>query len=103
MIFPTSEGNFGDPVTFPPQVRDRLQVDHKRQHQSTRVRGAKFTPLRLQKKGRLEPLWRKKKICGNLDEGGEGEPLLATRQKNVCPYRHQVAGGECLLEEEPVN
>lgn len=28
----TSEGNFGDPVTFPAEVRHRLQVDHKRQH-----------------------------------------------------------------------
>lgn len=47
--FPTSECNFGNPVTFPPKVRDRLQVDHKRQHQSTVVRGAKPTPRRKRK------------------------------------------------------
>lgn len=30
--YPTSECNFGDPVTFPTQVIDPLQVNHERQH-----------------------------------------------------------------------
>lgn len=82
---PTSECNFGDPVTPPTEVGDSLQVDHESHHRSTPGQGIRFI-LQTQRE-----TWRNLSLLVSLMSASRVQPQTSflTRREDSASGTNQ--------------